>query len=131
MPGLAGDETMEDLLSYIRVVVMRMSDYTTDWLGKERIYPSRKRMNHFATVKIKFRGYQEDEFQADAGVFLYSGLLLSHIKCVPMAKCDFHGDAHINPRETNGANVNVCPNHLVNMNYPNKSRSVTGRRSLN
>ena len=108
---------------------------TTSWAiaeeGKDPPKYSRERRKYFAIAEMKCHGYRKDIFWVDAGALLYLGLLLSHIKCVPMAKCDFHGDAHINPRETNGANVNVCPNHLVNMNYPNKSRSVTGRRSLN
>ena len=55
------------------------------------------------------------------GGFLYSGLLLSRLNGMHMAKCDFHGDVHSNQREIDGANVNICSNQMVSMNYPNRN----------
>ena len=69
-----------------------MFDYITDWLGKERIYSSRKRKKHFVVAVMKCCGYHADEFWADVGKFLYLELLLFHTNGVYMAKCDFHGE---------------------------------------
>ena len=108
-----------------------MFDYIIDLLGKERVNPSRKMRKHFAVLEIKCQGYHEDEFRANAGTFLYYGLLFSHVSGVRKAQCDFHVEIHNDPREIDGANANVCFNQLVALNYLNSSRPVTNRCGLN
>ena len=130
-PALDGDETTKDSFIHIQVIVIKMFDYIADFLGKERIYPSKKRRKHSVVSEIECRGYHEDEFRVDADSFLYSGLLLAHVNCVQKAQCDLHVDVHTDLREIEGDNANVCFNQFVAIIYLNRSRPVTGRCSLN
>ena len=131
MPGMDGDDTMEDTLLRKQIVITKMIDHIASSLEKPKIFCDIKRRKHFSTAAMAVRGLDPDAFRADAGAYLYSGPLFSRANGVQTAQCKMHKDTHNDPRAKNGANQTVCYSELMEMNYGNRSRDVIGRGALN
>ena len=131
VPGMDGDETMEDTLLRKQIVVTKMLDYIATLVNKQPIFQDKKRSKHFASIAMSSRGYDENSFRADAGAFLYSGLLKSRSNGVLTAQCKMHRDAHNDPRCENGANQSICYSEMMEMKFGNRMNMVFGRGALN
>ena len=131
VPGLDGDATMEDTLVRMQVTVTKIFDHLAVLFRKDRVYQDVDRRRLFASHTMKERNLDVDSFRADAGAFLYSGLLFSRANGVHSVQCSFHCDSHNDHRGKDGMNQNICINQLVEMNYPNRSKPVIGRAGMN
>ena len=131
IPGMDGYANIEDTLLRKQIVVTKMLDYIADLVNKKPIFHDKKRSKHFASVAMTSRGYNEDSFRADAGAFLYSGLLKSRANGVLTAQCKMHRDAHNDHRCENGANQSICYSEMMEMKFSNRTNVVFGRGALN
>ena len=127
IPGMDGDANIEDTLLRKQIVVTKMLDYIAELVNKQPIFHDKKRSKHFASVAMTSRGYNEDSFRADAGAFLYSGLLKSRANGVLTAQCKMHRDAHNDHRCENGANQSICYSEMMEMKFGNRTNVVFGR----
>ena len=130
-PGLDRDVTIEDTLIRMQVIVTKIFDEIASIFGKSKVFNSRGRRKWFSSKLMKDKGMHIDSFRADAGTFLYSGLLPERSNGSPSAKCNFHVDRYNDPREYEGMNANICISQVILMNFPNRLSPVPGRVALN
>ena len=77
------------------------------------------------------RGLSTYAFCADAGMFLYSGMLYTILNGVHTDQCDFHEDRNNDHISLDGVNKNISSNQMVNMIFPNCSNPDFGRCAMN
>lgn len=130
-PGLDGDETIEDTLVRMQMIVTSIFDEIASIFGRRRPFDSKERRKWFSSRSMRERGLPEDGLRSDAGAFIYSGLLPERSNGLHSAQCRFHLDAKNDPREEHGFNDNICITQVVDMKFPNRVHPVKGRVAMN
>lgn len=131
VPGVGEDATTEDSLIKGQIIVTSIFELIAKIFSKEPPFTNVGRRSYFATPFMEQRGYDPDSLRSESGAFIYSGILPERMNGVHTAQCAFHTDNHNDHREEGGMNHNICVSQIVDMHFPNRTRSVKGRAALN